>query len=92
VAKILWGKSIIIQAIPLLIRASITIIVLPLNIIKEEQLLKIQAILEINPVFVYAEVIKAHMDILKHIKAGRFTHVLVSPKLLSSKQFHYIFT
>ena len=58
------------QATPLLIWASIAIIVLPLNIIKEEQLLKIWAILEVNPVFIYTEVIKAHADILKHIKAG----------------------
>jgi hypothetical protein len=58
------------QVIPLLIRASVTIIILPLNAIREEQLLKIWAILGANPVFVYAEVIKAYMDILKHIKAG----------------------
>jgi superfamily II DNA helicase RecQ len=52
--------------------------------------LKIRAILGANPVFVCAEVIKAHADILKHIKAGRFTRVLVSPELLSSKRFHDI--
>lgn len=69
-AKTLWGKSIIMQAILLLIRASVAIIVLPLNVIGEEQLLKIRAILGVNPVFVCAEVIKAHVDILKHIKAG----------------------
>jgi len=80
------------QAIPLLIRASIAIIVLPLNTIKEEQLLKIRAILGANPIFIYAEVIKAHTDILKYIKAGRFTHILVSPELLSSKRFHHILT
>jgi len=44
--------------------------VLPLNIIREEQLLKIWAIPGVNPVFIYAEVIKAYADILKHIKAG----------------------
>jgi hypothetical protein len=80
------------QAIPLLVRASVAIIVLPLNAIGEEQLLKIRAIPGANPVFVCAEVIKAHADILKHIKAGRFTHVLVSPELLSSKRFHHILT
>ena len=80
------------QAIPLLIRASVAIIVLFLNVIKKEQLLKIRAILEVNPVFVYVEVIKAYMDILKHIKAGRFTHILVSPELLLSKRFHHILT
>ena len=63
-----------------------------LNIIKEEQLLKIWAILGINPIFVYAEVIKVYMDILKHIKAGWFMYVLVSPELLLSKWFHYILT
>jgi len=80
------------QAILLLIRASIAIIVLPLNAIGEEQLLKIRAILGANPVFICAEVIKAYADILKYIKAGRFTHVLVSPELLLSKRFHYILT
>ena len=91
-AKTSWGKSMIMQAIPLLIRASVAIIVLPLNAIGEEQLLKIRAIPGANPVFVCAEVIKAHADILKHIKAGRFTHILVSPELLSSKRFHHILT
>ena len=80
------------QAIPLLVRASVTIIILPLNVIKEEQLLKIQAILGVNPVFIYAEVIKAYTDILKYIKAGRFTYILVSLELLLSKRFHYILT
>ena len=91
-AKTLWGKSMIMQAIPLLIRASVAIIVLPLNVIGEEQLLKIRAILGANPVFIYAEVIKAYTDILKHIKAGQFTHILVSLELLLSKRFHYILT
>jgi len=50
------------------------------------------AILKANPVFVYAEVIKVYMDILKYIKAGQFTHILVLLKLLLSKRFHYIFT
>jgi len=80
------------QAIPLLIWASITIIILPLNTIKEKQLLKIQAILRVNPIFICAEVIKVYTDILKYIKAGQFIYVLVSLKLLSSKQFHYILT
>ena len=35
-AKTLWGKSIIMQAILLLIQASVAIIILPLNAIKEE--------------------------------------------------------
>jgi len=43
---------------------------LPLNAIKEEQLLKIQAILGANPIFIYMEVIKEYIDILKYIKAG----------------------
>jgi len=80
------------QAILLLIQASVAIIILPLNIIREEQLLKIWAILEVNPVFIYAEVIKAYADILKHIKAGWFTYVLVLLELLLSKRFHYILT
>ena len=58
---------------------------LPLNTIGEEQLLKIWAILGANPIFIYVEVIKAHMDILKHIKAGWFTYVLVLLELLLSK-------
>ena len=40
-AKTSWGKSMIMQAILLLIQVSIAIIVLPLNVIGEEQLLKI---------------------------------------------------
>jgi hypothetical protein len=41
-----------------------------LNAIRKEQLLKIRAILGLNPVFIYAEVVKAYVDILKYIKAG----------------------
>ena len=80
------------QAILLLVQASVTIIILPLNAIREEQLLKIWAILGVNPVFIYIEVIKAYIDILKHIKAGRFTYILVSLELLLSKRFHHILT
>jgi len=58
------------QAIPLLIQASVTIIMLLLNTIREEQLLKIWAILRLNPVFICAEVVKVYIDILKRIKAG----------------------
>ena len=91
-AKTSWGKSMIMQAIPLLIRASVVIIVLPLNAIGEEQLLKIQKIRGASPVFICADVVKRHADILKHIKEGCFTHILVLPELLSSKQFHCILT
>jgi len=63
-----------------------------LNAIKEEQLLKIWAILKANPIFVYAEAIKIYINILKYIKAGRFTHILILLELLLSKRFHYIFT
>jgi len=65
---------------------------LPLNIIKEKQLLKIRAILGVNPIFICVEVIKVYIDILKHIKAGRFIHVLVLLELLLSKQFYHILT
>jgi len=80
------------QAIPLLIRASIVIIVLLLNAIKKEQLLKIRAILRLNPIFIYAEVVKVYIDILKRIKAGQFIYILISLKLLFSKRFHHILT
>ena len=76
------------QVIPLLIQASIAIIVLPLN----TKLLKIQAIPGVNPIFVCTEVIKVYANILKHIKAGQFIHVLVSPELLLNKRFHHILT
>ena len=92
VVKTLQDKSITIQAIPLLIRASVTIIILPLNAVREEQLLKIQAILGLNPIFIYTEVVKAYIDILKYIKVGQFTHILVLLELVSSKRFHYILT
>jgi hypothetical protein len=66
--------------------------VLPLNVIGEEQLLKIWAILEVNPVFICAEVIKVYIDILKYIKAGQFMHILVLLELLLSKWFYNILT
>ena len=50
------------------------------------------AILKANPVFIYTEVIKAYIDILKYIKAGWIMYILVSPELLLSKRFYYILT
>ena len=46
--------------------------------------MKIWAILGLNPVFIYTEVVKAHADVLKHIKAGQFTHILVSADRISA--------
>ena len=38
------------------------------------------------------EVVKAYTDILKYIKVGWFTHILVLLELLFSKRFYYILT
>lgn len=84
IAKTSFGKSMLLQAVPLLLAKTITLVVLPLNQIGVEQTNYIQNIGG-RPCFLNAETFSA--ELLEEIQAGMFTHVLISPELAISDKF-----
>lgn len=90
VAKNSFGKSMIMQAMPCLLRGSIVLIILPLHEIRAEQEAKIAELPGTRPVHVCAETISA--ELLVDIRRGKYTHILLSPELLAAKKFHNILT
>jgi superfamily II DNA helicase RecQ len=75
----------ILQAVTLLIRKSITVVVLPLDQIGLEQSEYITSIGG-RPFFLNADTIS--MKILTDIQSGKYTHILTSPELAISDKFH----
>ena len=66
------------------------IIILPLNAIGIKQKNKIKELLNTHSVYVCSKTISAAM--LDNIHIDKYTHVLLSPELLSNKKFHNILT
>ncbi len=85
IAKTSFGKSMILQAVSLLIRKSITVVVLPLDQVGKEQAEYITRIGG-RPCFLNADTISA--KVLADIQNGKYTHVLISPELAISDKFH----
>lgn len=85
IAKTSFGKSMILQAVSLLLAKSITLVILPLDQIGVEQTGYIQKIGG-RPCFLNAETISSKL--LEEIKAGKVTHILLSPELAISERFH----
>jgi superfamily II DNA helicase RecQ len=85
IAKTSFGKSMILQAVSILSRKSITVVVLPLDQIGREQA---EYILRIGgrPCFLNADTIST--SVLSDIRDGIYTHVLISPELAISDKFH----
>ena len=90
VARTSFGKSMIMQAMPCLLRASVVIIILPLNAIGAEQKAKIEELPGTRPVHVCKETISERL--LGEIRIGVYTHILISPELLAGKKLHKILT
>jgi hypothetical protein len=92
VARTSFGKSLIMQILPCLVPNSVIIVILPLLALGLEQAESIQKRLSkeigANPIFVNAKNIS--QDLLMHIKAGVYTHTLISPELLTGRQFRHI--
>jgi ATP-dependent helicase YprA (DUF1998 family) len=80
VARTSFGKSLIMQILPCLVPNSVIIVILPLLALGLEQAESIQKRLSkemgANPIFVNAKNIS--QDLLMHIKAGVYTHILIS--------------
>src|SRR5256714_2022472 len=85
IAKTSFGKSMILQAVSILTRKSITVVVLPLDQIGQEQAEYITRIGG-RPCFLNADTISAR--VLADIRDGKYPHILISPELAISDKFH----
>jgi DEAD/DEAH box helicase len=79
-----FGKSMILQAVSVLLRKSMTIIILPLDQIGDEQSEYIRQIGGI-PCFLNRDTISPNL--LDKVHQGSFTHILISPELAISDSF-----
>ncbi|KAJ5109556.1 hypothetical protein N7532_002201 [Penicillium argentinense] len=89
IAKTSFGKSMLLQAVSLLLEKAITLIVLPLNQIGIEQTEYIRN-LGGRPCFLNVDTISA--ELLEAVKAAKYTHVLLSPELAIGDKFHAVAT
>ena len=87
VAKTGYGKSVVLQLLPLLTRSSIVVIVfLPLNALGAEQLADIQRLPLAKPIWQSSK--NNNAATLRRIRAGIFTHVLVSQEITCRLRFY----
>src|SRR5580658_3799092 len=84
IAQTSFGKSMILQAVSLLLAKSITLVIIPLDRIGTEQTKYIEDIGG-RPCFLNGETFSS--GLLEEIKAGKFTHILLSPELAISDKF-----
>lgn len=84
IAQTSFGKSMILQAVSLLLAKSITLVIIPLDRIGTEQTKYIEDIGG-RPCFLNGETFSSRL--LEEIKAGKFTHILLSPELAISDKF-----
>jgi superfamily II DNA helicase RecQ len=90
IAKTSFGKSMILQSVSILLNKSITTVILPLNQIGEEQAEYIRAIGG-TPCFLNSDTMReGGSGLLDQVKAGRYSHVLLSPELAMSREFHSV--
>lgn len=89
VAKTSFGKSLVWQILPCLVPGTIIIAILPLLALGAEQASSIEKYLAANaaarPMFVNSNNISK--SVLHDIRRGYYTHILVSPELLTGKKF-----
>jgi superfamily II DNA helicase RecQ len=86
VAKTGYGKSAVPQLLPLLTRSSIVIVLLLLNALGAEELADIQRLPLAKPIWLSSK--NNNAATLRRIRAGIFTHVLVSPEIACSLRFY----
>jgi superfamily II DNA helicase RecQ len=86
IAKTSFGKSLIPQAVPLLLRGQVIICILPLNVIGEEQVEKVARLPGANPIHIRADNVD-QKNLLLSVCQGAYTHIYVSPELLVGPKF-----
>lgn len=85
IARTSFGKSLILQAVSLLLDKSTTLVILPLDRIGQQQASFITR-LGGRPCFLNARTISKQL--LADIKLGLYSHVLLSPELATGAKFH----
>lgn len=86
IAKTSFGKSMILQAVSKLLDKAITLILIPLQQIGEEQM---EYIRQIGGQPCLLNTTSISDSILDEITAGKYTHIMVSPELAISERFRH---
>jgi superfamily II DNA helicase RecQ len=86
IARTGFGKSLIFHAYSLL-TGKITIQIIPLSKLGDEQLLDIQRLGNTRPCLITSESKKKERDMIRRFQAREYTHVLLGPEQASSKAF-----
>ena len=73
-----------------LLQATVVIIILLLNAISAKQKVKIKKLPRIRPVYIYTKTISTRL--LREIRIGVYTYILISLELLVSKRFYKTLT
>lgn len=85
VAKTSFGKSLILQLLPCLVRDAIVLVLLPLNAIGAEQMEKIKTLPGAQPIHLTAN--NNNNQTLAAVRNGDYSHILVSPEIACSQRF-----
>jgi superfamily II DNA helicase RecQ len=85
VAKTGYGKSVVPQLLPLIMKNSTVLILLPLNALGAEQLGDIEKLPLAKPIWLHAG--NNNLATLQKIRAGLYTHILLSPEIACSMKF-----
>ena len=86
IARTGFGKSLIFHAYSIL-TGKITLQIIPLSKLGDEQFQDIKKLDGARPCLVTAESKKSEKDLVSRIKRGEFTHILLGPEQASSKTF-----
>ena len=90
IAKTSFGKSMIPQAVSALRRNTITIMIIPLTALGEEQYHKMERLPGCKPCLLTAKTITKM--VMRKIRNSEYTHILLSPELANSPEFSNVAT
>ena len=85
IAKTGWGKSLIFQSVPCLIKNSICLMIIPLNLLEEDQAQCMRELKGCKPCVLNGETNSAALR--SDIQSGLYTHVLTSPDIALGDAF-----
>ena len=87
-AKTSFSKSMVMQALLYLVPNAVIIIILPLNVIRLEQVKKIIKLPYIQPVYIQGKTIS--VKLIKDICIGSYIYILISLELLVSNKLYKV--
>jgi superfamily II DNA helicase RecQ len=90
IAKTSFGKSVVLQAPSAIVPDSITIVIMPLNKVSEEQLSKVGRLPAARPCLITSDTISKKL--LSGVQEGRYTHILIGPGLAIGPAFSQVCT